>query len=64
MKAFIGLSGAFLLNFSFIYEIFQKAHVTYDTKTAIVEAMEQITGFLTGSKYSIFNLNDVNDIIC
>ncbi|XP_062868551.1 regulator of telomere elongation helicase 1 [Trichomycterus rosablanca] len=51
---------------SFIYELFQKTHVTYDTKTAIVEAMEQITGFLTGRPGIFLNtsgLQKVADII-
>uniref|UniRef100_A0AAY4ER25 Regulator of telomere elongation helicase 1 n=1 Tax=Denticeps clupeoides TaxID=299321 RepID=A0AAY4ER25_9TELE len=37
---------------SFIYELFQKAQVTFETKAAIVEAMEQITGYLAGRKHS------------
>lgn len=36
---------------SFIYELFQMAHVNFDTKTAVVEAMDQITGYLAGSEY-------------
>uniref|UniRef100_A0A9J7XHR3 Regulator of telomere elongation helicase 1 n=1 Tax=Cyprinus carpio carpio TaxID=630221 RepID=A0A9J7XHR3_CYPCA len=35
---------------SFIYELFQTAHVNSETKTAVVEAMEQITGYLAGSE--------------
>uniref|UniRef100_A0A8C1WQU5 Regulator of telomere elongation helicase 1 n=1 Tax=Cyprinus carpio TaxID=7962 RepID=A0A8C1WQU5_CYPCA len=35
---------------SFIYELFQTAHVNSETKTAVVEAMEQITGYLAGSQ--------------
>uniref|UniRef100_A0A672Q0L7 Regulator of telomere elongation helicase 1 n=1 Tax=Sinocyclocheilus grahami TaxID=75366 RepID=A0A672Q0L7_SINGR len=40
---------------SFIYELFQTAHVNFDTKTAVVEAMEQITGYLAGTfeRYSV-----------
>lgn len=38
-------------SYSFIYELFQSAHVNYETKTAVVEAMEQITGYLAGSEY-------------
>ncbi|TSM94697.1 Regulator of telomere elongation helicase 1 [Bagarius yarrelli] len=30
----------------FIYELLQRAHVNYETKTAIAEAIEQITGYL------------------
>uniref|UniRef100_A0A671QR57 Regulator of telomere elongation helicase 1 n=1 Tax=Sinocyclocheilus anshuiensis TaxID=1608454 RepID=A0A671QR57_9TELE len=39
---------------SFIYELFQTAHVNFDTKTAVVEAMEQITGYLAGSEFPLF----------
>uniref|UniRef100_A0A8C2IFK8 Regulator of telomere elongation helicase 1 n=1 Tax=Cyprinus carpio TaxID=7962 RepID=A0A8C2IFK8_CYPCA len=40
---------------SFIYELFQTAHVNSETKTAVVEAMEQITGYLAGSQeYLVF----------
>uniref|UniRef100_A0A8C1JIX3 Regulator of telomere elongation helicase 1 n=1 Tax=Cyprinus carpio TaxID=7962 RepID=A0A8C1JIX3_CYPCA len=41
---------------SFIYELFQTAHVNSETKTAVVEAMEQITGYLAGSDwlFSVF----------
>ncbi|XP_046714369.1 regulator of telomere elongation helicase 1 isoform X2 [Silurus meridionalis] len=51
---------------SFIYELFQKAHVTYDTKTAIVEAMEQITGYMAAKPGIFLNtsgLQKVADII-
>lgn len=48
--------GIFFLAHSFIYELLQKAHVNYDTKTAVVEAMEQITGYLAGSKYGSCNI--------
>ncbi|XP_053368397.1 regulator of telomere elongation helicase 1 [Clarias gariepinus] len=51
---------------SFIYELFKKAHVNYDTKTAIVEAMEQITGYLAGKPGIFLNtsgLQKVADII-
>uniref|UniRef100_A0A8C7U612 Regulator of telomere elongation helicase 1 n=1 Tax=Oncorhynchus mykiss TaxID=8022 RepID=A0A8C7U612_ONCMY len=33
---------------NFIYELFQKAHLTFDTRTPIFEALEQITGYLAG----------------
>uniref|UniRef100_A0A672Q0A6 Regulator of telomere elongation helicase 1 n=1 Tax=Sinocyclocheilus grahami TaxID=75366 RepID=A0A672Q0A6_SINGR len=42
---------------SFIYELFQTAHVNFDTKTAVVEAMEQITGYLAGSEWPGVFLN-------
>ncbi|XP_037401247.1 regulator of telomere elongation helicase 1 isoform X1 [Pygocentrus nattereri] len=51
---------------SFIYELFQKAHVNYDTKMAVVEAMEQITGYLAGKPGIFLNtsgLQKVADII-
>ncbi|RXN31894.1 regulator of telomere elongation helicase 1 [Labeo rohita] len=51
---------------SFIYELFQSAHVNYETKTAVVEAMEQITGYLAGKPGVFLNtsgLQKVADII-
>ncbi|KAG7327644.1 hypothetical protein KOW79_009250 [Hemibagrus wyckioides] len=51
---------------SFIYELLQKAHVNYDTKTAVVDAMEQITGYLAGKPGIFLNtsgLQKVADII-
>ncbi|XP_051967242.1 regulator of telomere elongation helicase 1 [Xyrauchen texanus] len=51
---------------SFIYELFQKAHLNFDTKTATVEAMEQITGYLAGKPGVFLNtsgLQKVADII-
>lgn len=51
---------------SFIYELFQMAHVNFETKTAIVEAMEQITGYLAGKPGVFLNtsgLQKVADII-
>ncbi|XP_057218677.1 regulator of telomere elongation helicase 1 isoform X2 [Triplophysa rosa] len=51
---------------SFIYELFQMAHVNFDTKTAVVEAMEQITGYLAGKSGAFLNtsgLQKVADII-
>uniref|UniRef100_A0A673JES9 Regulator of telomere elongation helicase 1 n=1 Tax=Sinocyclocheilus rhinocerous TaxID=307959 RepID=A0A673JES9_9TELE len=51
---------------SFIYELFQTAHVNSDTKTAVVEAMEQITGYLAGRPGVFLNtsgLQKVADII-
>uniref|UniRef100_A0A8C7HEY0 Regulator of telomere elongation helicase 1 n=1 Tax=Oncorhynchus kisutch TaxID=8019 RepID=A0A8C7HEY0_ONCKI len=35
---------------NFIYELFQTAHLTFDTRTPIFEALEQITGYLAGSE--------------
>ncbi|KAK7116907.1 hypothetical protein R3I94_023261 [Phoxinus phoxinus] len=51
---------------SFIYEIFQTANVNFGNKTAIVEAMEQITVYLAGSPGVFLNtsgLQKVADII-
>ncbi|XP_051957724.1 LOW QUALITY PROTEIN: regulator of telomere elongation helicase 1-like [Xyrauchen texanus] len=51
---------------SFIYELFQTAHVNFETKTAIVDAMEQITGYLAGKPGVFLNtsgLQKVADII-
>ncbi|XP_030646953.1 regulator of telomere elongation helicase 1 [Chanos chanos] len=51
---------------SFIFELFQKAHVSFDTKTGIVEAMEQIIGYLAGRPGVFLNtsgLQKVADII-
>ncbi|XP_051528056.1 regulator of telomere elongation helicase 1-like isoform X2 [Myxocyprinus asiaticus] len=51
---------------NFIYELFQMAHVNFDTKTAIVDAMEQITGYLAGKPGVFLNtsgLQKVADII-
>ncbi|XP_076880804.1 regulator of telomere elongation helicase 1 [Brachyhypopomus gauderio] len=51
---------------SFIYELFEKAHVNYETSTAIVEAMEQITGYLAGRPGIFLNtsgLQKVADIL-
>lgn len=39
------------VSLSFIYELFQKAHLTYDTKTFVYEALEQISGYLAGRQY-------------
>uniref|UniRef100_A0A8C2DFB4 Regulator of telomere elongation helicase 1 n=1 Tax=Cyprinus carpio TaxID=7962 RepID=A0A8C2DFB4_CYPCA len=51
---------------SFTYELFQTAHVNFETKTAVVEAMEQITGYLAGRPGVFLNtsgLQKVADII-
>ncbi len=33
---------------SFIYELLERAHLNYSSKTAVYEALEQITGYLAG----------------
>ncbi|KAM6976999.1 regulator of telomere elongation helicase 1 [Aplochiton taeniatus] len=51
---------------SFIYELFQKAHLTFDTKTVVFESLEQITGYLAGKQGIFLNtsgLQKVADII-
>ncbi|XP_010874078.1 regulator of telomere elongation helicase 1 isoform X2 [Esox lucius] len=51
---------------SFIFELFQRAHLTFDTKTAIFEALEQITGYLAGKPGIFMNttgLQKLADII-
>ncbi|KAK7127973.1 hypothetical protein R3I93_020529 [Phoxinus phoxinus] len=51
---------------SFIYEIFQTANVNFKTKNSVVEAMEQITGYLAGRPGVFLNtsgLQKVADII-
>ncbi|CDQ67596.1 unnamed protein product [Oncorhynchus mykiss] len=50
----------------FIYELFQKAHLTFDTRTPIFEALEQITGYLAGKPGIFMNttgLQKLADII-
>ncbi|XP_052338849.1 regulator of telomere elongation helicase 1 isoform X1 [Oncorhynchus keta] len=51
---------------SFIYELFQTAHLTFDTRTPIFEALEQITGYLAGKPGIFMNttgLQKLADII-
>uniref|UniRef100_A0A3P8S8A9 Regulator of telomere elongation helicase 1 n=1 Tax=Amphiprion percula TaxID=161767 RepID=A0A3P8S8A9_AMPPE len=39
----------------FIYELLKKAHVTFSTKTVVCEALEQISGYLSGRQYSLIS---------
>ncbi|XP_048873948.1 regulator of telomere elongation helicase 1 [Brienomyrus brachyistius] len=51
---------------SFIYELFQKAQLTFNTKPAILEALEQIIGYLAGRPGIFLNtsgLQKLADII-
>uniref|UniRef100_A0A8C7H8W9 Regulator of telomere elongation helicase 1 n=1 Tax=Oncorhynchus kisutch TaxID=8019 RepID=A0A8C7H8W9_ONCKI len=51
---------------NFIYELFQTAHLTFDTRTPIFEALEQITGYLAGKPGIFMNttgLQKLADII-
>lgn len=41
---------------SFIYELLERAQLTYSNKAAIQEALEQISGHLTGRQYELFML--------
>lgn len=38
---------------SFIYELLERAHLTYKTKTNVYEALEQISGYLAGREYGL-----------
>ncbi|XP_036388440.1 regulator of telomere elongation helicase 1 isoform X1 [Megalops cyprinoides] len=51
---------------SFIYELFQRAQLTFDTKAAILEALEQTVGYLAGRPGIFLNtsgLQKLADII-
>lgn len=37
-----------LVRLSFIYELLERAHLNYSTKTAVLEALDQIIGYLAG----------------
>lgn len=37
---------------SFIYELLARAHLTYSTKAAVADALEQIIGHLTARQYA------------
>lgn len=41
---------------SFIYELLERAHLTYKSKAAVYEALEQISGYLAGRQYSLMSL--------
>uniref|UniRef100_UPI0037E8D6A8 regulator of telomere elongation helicase 1 n=1 Tax=Semicossyphus pulcher TaxID=241346 RepID=UPI0037E8D6A8 len=50
----------------FIYELLERAHLTYDTKTPVYEALEQISGYLAGQPGIFLNtsgLQKLSDII-
>jgi hypothetical protein len=53
-KKWFGLDGVTLyiaLIDSFIFELFKKANLTFETKSAMCDALEQITSYVTGSKH-------------
>ncbi|KAK2850793.1 hypothetical protein Q5P01_007069 [Channa striata] len=50
----------------FIFELLERAHLTYSTKTAVYEALEQISGYLAGQTGIFLNtsgLQKLSDII-
>ncbi|XP_059189945.1 regulator of telomere elongation helicase 1 [Centropristis striata] len=50
----------------FIYELLERAHLTYESKTAVFEALEQITGYLAGQPGVFMNtsgLQKLTDVI-
>uniref|UniRef100_A0A3B3CSV6 Regulator of telomere elongation helicase 1 n=1 Tax=Oryzias melastigma TaxID=30732 RepID=A0A3B3CSV6_ORYME len=50
----------------FIYELLERAHLNYSTKTAVLEALDQIIGYLAGQPGIFFNtsgLQKLSDII-
>ncbi|MGH0156996.1 UNVERIFIED_CONTAM: hypothetical protein FKN15_032929 [Acipenser sinensis] len=51
---------------SFIFELFKKAQLTFETKSSVLDAVEMITGFLAGSDGIFINtlgLQKLSDII-
>lgn len=44
---------------SFIYELLERAHLTYSSKTAVHEALEQISGYLAGREYDLTFFNHI-----
>uniref|UniRef100_A0A8D0AJT2 Regulator of telomere elongation helicase 1 n=1 Tax=Sander lucioperca TaxID=283035 RepID=A0A8D0AJT2_SANLU len=44
-------NGVSCVRLSFIYELLERAHLTYKSKTEVYEALEQITGYLAGRQY-------------
>uniref|UniRef100_A0A1A7YGR9 Regulator of telomere elongation helicase 1 n=1 Tax=Iconisemion striatum TaxID=60296 RepID=A0A1A7YGR9_9TELE len=46
----------------FIYELLEKAHLSYSTKTAVYDALEQIIGSLTGKPGTFLNSNGLQKL--
>uniref|UniRef100_A0A8D2ZN44 Regulator of telomere elongation helicase 1 n=1 Tax=Scophthalmus maximus TaxID=52904 RepID=A0A8D2ZN44_SCOMX len=44
----------------FIYELLERVHLTYSSKTAVYEALEQISGYLAGRQYGLIFLRIVH----
>ncbi|XP_049608196.1 regulator of telomere elongation helicase 1 isoform X1 [Syngnathus scovelli] len=47
----------------FIYELLEKAHLTYDTKEAMSEALEQIIGYLAGQPGIFLNTSGLQKLL-
>ncbi|XP_063064363.1 regulator of telomere elongation helicase 1 [Engraulis encrasicolus] len=47
---------------SFIYELFQKAQVNFQTKTAVAETIDQITGYLSNQSGIFLNTNGLQKL--
>ncbi|XP_070696234.1 regulator of telomere elongation helicase 1 [Pempheris klunzingeri] len=46
----------------FIYELLERAHLTYSSKTAVYEALETITGYLTGQPGIFLNTSGLQKL--
>ncbi|XP_026187920.1 regulator of telomere elongation helicase 1 isoform X2 [Mastacembelus armatus] len=46
----------------FIYELLERAHLTYDTKTNIYEALEQISGYIAGQSGIFLNTSGLQKL--
>ncbi|XP_038577509.1 regulator of telomere elongation helicase 1 isoform X2 [Micropterus salmoides] len=46
----------------FIYELLERAQLTYSTKTAVYEAVEQISGYLAGQPGIFLNINGLQKL--
>ncbi|XP_049920560.1 regulator of telomere elongation helicase 1 isoform X3 [Epinephelus moara] len=46
----------------FIYELLERAHLTYNSKTAVCEALEQITGYLVGRQGIFLNTSGLQKL--
>uniref|UniRef100_A0A8D2ZMX8 Regulator of telomere elongation helicase 1 n=1 Tax=Scophthalmus maximus TaxID=52904 RepID=A0A8D2ZMX8_SCOMX len=46
----------------FIYELLERVHLTYSSKTAVYEALEQISGYLAGRQYGLIFLPTIGHV--
>ncbi|XP_044068758.1 LOW QUALITY PROTEIN: regulator of telomere elongation helicase 1 [Siniperca chuatsi] len=46
----------------FIYELLERAHLTYDSKTSVYEALEQISGYLAGQSGIFLNIGGLQKL--